>query len=212
MPIKMFTCVICGKEVTRKKSYAYKNGRACRIHEKVMQDFLKREKERKNDIELNFKNTKNKQNHLYNREPLFIPTLSCWFCGKEGIDYSDYIYRILVTINRPDKQDHISEFLLYGKGPITEKVRKDIGDKIIVRKFENINLSKDQVHNMLNDTFKSIYKFTNVFIACPECCKKNSIQFAPVVKPPSIETLHMIGSFITPIFKEIAKEEMRVEN
>jgi hypothetical protein len=32
MPI----CVICGNDVTKRKSLAYDNGRACRIHEKMI--------------------------------------------------------------------------------------------------------------------------------------------------------------------------------
>jgi len=35
MPPKTFTCKICGKEVSKRKSWAYEGGRACREHEEV---------------------------------------------------------------------------------------------------------------------------------------------------------------------------------
>lgn len=46
MPPKTFKCVICGEEVTKPKSYAYKDGRACRIHDGVQEHHDKSEQER----------------------------------------------------------------------------------------------------------------------------------------------------------------------
>ena len=43
MGFKTFTCVICGKEgITKPHSYAYGNGRACRCHQEVQEDFSKK--------------------------------------------------------------------------------------------------------------------------------------------------------------------------
>lgn len=43
MGFKTFTCVICGKEgITKPNSYAYGNGRACRCHQEVQEDFNKK--------------------------------------------------------------------------------------------------------------------------------------------------------------------------
>ena len=48
MGFKTYTCVICGKEgITKPNSYAYGNGRACRCHEEVQEDFNKREEAKK---------------------------------------------------------------------------------------------------------------------------------------------------------------------
>ena len=46
MPPKTFKCAICGEEITKPKSYAYKNGRACRTHEGVQEYHDKSEHER----------------------------------------------------------------------------------------------------------------------------------------------------------------------
>ncbi len=46
MPAKTFICEICGAEVSKPKSYAYKTGRACRIHQdEIQKDKTEREVE-----------------------------------------------------------------------------------------------------------------------------------------------------------------------
>lgn len=36
--MKTVTCAICGEQVSKRKSLAYKDGRACRVHDEVEQD------------------------------------------------------------------------------------------------------------------------------------------------------------------------------
>ena len=44
MPPKMFTCALCGHEVSKRKSLAFSDGRACRDHEEV-QEMIRRAEE-----------------------------------------------------------------------------------------------------------------------------------------------------------------------
>lgn len=43
MPAKTFICKICGETVSKPKSYAYKDGRACRAHEETIKEHNARE-------------------------------------------------------------------------------------------------------------------------------------------------------------------------
>ena len=50
--MKTFKCVICGKEVSRRKSYAYKDGRACREHPEVIESRKTKEIEQERFVDL----------------------------------------------------------------------------------------------------------------------------------------------------------------
>lgn len=51
MGFKTFTCVVCGKEVTKPNSYTYRNGRACRDHQEVKEAFeLKKEMKKREEV------------------------------------------------------------------------------------------------------------------------------------------------------------------
>ncbi len=51
MPAKMFKCVICGEEVSKRKSSAYKDGRACKTHDEVQGMNQEKENMRKEKIQ-----------------------------------------------------------------------------------------------------------------------------------------------------------------
>lgn len=42
MGFRTYTCVICGEQVTKPRSYAYGEGRACRSHEEVQKDQIEK--------------------------------------------------------------------------------------------------------------------------------------------------------------------------
>jgi len=45
MSVKTVTCVICGEQVTKRKSLQYKSGRACREHKEVINDIAEKKEE-----------------------------------------------------------------------------------------------------------------------------------------------------------------------
>lgn len=45
MPVKTVTCVICGEQITKRKSLQYKSGRACREHKEVINDIANKKEE-----------------------------------------------------------------------------------------------------------------------------------------------------------------------
>jgi len=46
MSSKTFTCVICGEEVSKRKSLSFKDGRACRHHEELQKALKEAEEEK----------------------------------------------------------------------------------------------------------------------------------------------------------------------
>ena len=100
-----FVCVICGKPVSKRQSYAYQNGRACKIHQETQQaNQQKIEEKKQHDLKIHQEKQQAEERRKKKLESYLRPVRSiqnmCWKCKNEGITLQQYFMQMLVGLER----------------------------------------------------------------------------------------------------------------
>jgi len=213
MPPKMFTCVICGENVSKPKSAAYGEGRACRIHPEVSDELAQnREQQTKHNARIRYESEHAEEIRMEKirkdrerRDAEFAwPQNHCWSCGCEGITYKEHNLRMLIGMEKLILQGQIPNlFTDDGHKVILEAAGYKEGEKVNLL-FMWTDSSPNEVP--VNRRAIEIYQFTRCLQLCPKCSDKGGfdmkIQFD--IKPGQLEAASKIyeGS---PLQKEVQK-------
>ena len=208
MPPKTFECTVCGKEVTKPKSYAIGKGRACRHHHQSQQAHTEREVDRK------LKALADQRKHgkepfaqaiheHYRRNPkmqikidseymeIMNNPARCHLCKKEGISISDFWLGCARAIH--DNKEALCDHLLGKKNVITDAQREMVPDDVIIivppKKFPM------KVNQTLFE--ETQYGIITAIQACGECRTKYKYDIHPDLKerlenPPKINLKEMM--------------------
>ena len=90
---KTFTCTICNKEVTKRKSYAVVNGRACREHKEAQVAKDESQVKIKNSLK---KAKKPKRSFGGERPESLSLKPRCFLCGEPGLQQDEWYLRWMV--------------------------------------------------------------------------------------------------------------------
>jgi hypothetical protein len=175
MPPPTVTCQICGQTVSKRQSFAYKEGRACKIHEEAQLKAEKREEKAKVEAEIKIKIEAQK---CLRKEPgHFLKELEefrewcdshCWGCGKEGFGRQQYYGRVLIAMEKLSQQ---GETVVPGL----------CGDQQKLREAMNLNGMALAVFPMIHDDRKyrcfrqdvwDVARLLGEMVLCKECAGK----------------------------------------
>jgi hypothetical protein len=99
-----FTCKICGKDVSKRQSYAYEGGRACKTHQESQDgnqariDAKKAEDDRKK-AEEEAKRERREKRHDWKYTATIMDS-GCWKCMKPGVTLRQYYLNLLIGLER----------------------------------------------------------------------------------------------------------------
>lgn len=233
MAIKTSKCVICGIDVTKPQSYAYKDGRACRHHPEVQHNHEIQEQAKKNDLEEHkvkprtFGEYKEFDHESALRNMgIKNPNEYCWCCDKEGI-YEHLIYeRFLINMSKTELKSSesvpffdIKEDKISLNNTVLSETKKQIGNKIALRRIVVI---PDYPEWKLKQILKGrsgqdriqLVKMTGIIVLCNSCATEYDFAWERIKdKGMTVDQLSALGSFVKPLFdgiaaKEIAQEEI----
>ena len=95
MPPPTVTCKICGETVSKRQSYAYENGRACRVHEGVTEAKDARLEQEKKAAKAHEVAQRNMRRREHGRDTEWLDS-HCWVCEEEGVNEREFWTRMLV--------------------------------------------------------------------------------------------------------------------
>lgn len=210
--MKTSQCVICGEEVTRRKSYSVGNGRACRIHEEAQEKFKELTENAQRDKEA--RQAKKVKEKEHKRTLSLKPC--CWICHSDGVRQDEFYMRWLIETTKYE----IVEGSLNIFDP--EEMKKAVGELkderclfyvewsggnkkigVPIRVYELIQMS-EQMFGTAN------------LLVCQDCCDKKGFRrmidqsvekmtFDDLVKQSvAYETI------VQPVVEELAKSELEV--
>jgi len=205
--MKMFRCNICGKEVSRRKSVAYRGGRACRTHpeaEAAMHKRIAAEKKKRVDG--------SKKNHWRRDTPkVNLSKASCFCCGREGTPANVFFSRLAIAMQKakmenkpihpfmpdyPEKmRAHLTE--LYGNG---EDVHVCLS---YVRPEENSTLI-DACHPHGKIALQTI----GFAMVCPVCMKKNNFDHYSIEKQINLKQIATLSTIMEPALEQEVKKQL----
>lgn len=162
--IQEFTCTVCGKIVTRRKSYAFKNGRACKEHNEVSESLLVR-----NEIEIAKQRSKDiRQGDRIGDRIVKAKKISdwgkthCWICKSDGLEGSKFWEILLDT---------------FGTGLVSNvedlfKHEKIAGKKILIQ-FPHMGT---KIFNKLDMRMIRDATMTGHAVICPTCAEDHNLD------------------------------------
>ncbi|EKD89723.1 MAG: hypothetical protein ACD_33C00002G0015 [uncultured bacterium] len=218
MAIKTFKCNICEAEVTKPKSYAYKDGRACRHHPEAIKAYEDNEQLKQKDIN-SHKEHKSRNcsddhyNHIFN---IRNPHEYCWCCKKDGIYNHLLAERVLINMSKSALQGN----LVNPFNPDSQHyalTREDIGDKIAIKQFPVYTSYPDwKLKQMFNNDDNKIMlaRSTGIINLCQNCATKYEFDWIfdkPNFESSDLKMLATIGAAIVPVLDNIAAAELAAD-
>lgn len=223
MAIKTFKCTVCGEEVTKPQSYAYKEGRACRSHAEVQQHFESQEKPKVNNTyksKLADPIAFDSFDKAMLRMRIKNPNEHCWCCEQEGV-YESIIYeRFLVNMSKVEMKSsepiamlEVSETGIRLNKLILDETRKELGDKVPLRRMPiDSNFPDRKLKDILNQDKLQLAHLTNNIVLCNTCATSNSFEWEYVRDNNiGVKELMALGSFAKHLFDTVAAAEIATE-
>lgn len=122
MPAKTVVCNICGDEVSKRKSLAFGDGRACRQHDEVVQAL--EEQKRKLQEQRALQNYKEEGKRLDREihENMQMIALGAYIRVQHSVHGIpvDRLYNLLSIVHGKKKMDKVMDQLNAGGGPYTD--------------------------------------------------------------------------------------------
>jgi hypothetical protein len=208
---KVFTCKICGEEVSKRQSYAFENGRACKKHQEVIDETTKRQAYEKAQRErvIEHKQFKRKQ-----KAPISKTKPICFHCGKEGILEFDIINRVVINMEKVK----ITESKIYlpmfdGWEKMREMIQKDFGvEEIVSVNIYPVNhLEGWQLNQLIKNDFRMAVDMTQRAILCNCCAEEFGLKTVVVQPKISMETAGIVGAIMQDEINNIAAQELLFE-
>lgn len=181
MPPKTFVCEICGQaNLTKPKSYAYKKGRACRIHQEAVDaksEYDKSIEKQKSEYLARQKRFEEKRNS-WNKP--FDFTLRCIGCDRSGMPAKEFFFRQILSLDMAE--------LLHGRkiNPfLSESVVKGVAPEKIP--LFTIELPKD-AWRLVHKKHEVFLELTNGLChCCHECI--DLLKLPDPMPRPDFDTL-----------------------
>jgi len=101
--MNMFTCKICGEQVSKRQSLSYQDGRACRVHSEVSESAAQKIATEAQRIQNEQKKVEEKrQYHQHRFDPYKFDRMEnqCWICGCEGTHLRDIYLQQMVNMEK----------------------------------------------------------------------------------------------------------------
>lgn len=213
MAPKTFTCNICNAEVSKPKSFAHLDGRACKHHQEAQDANASREQARANNLAAH-KNKPRSWEKGFVEDPIDAPTqLSefgirdpnsyCWCCKKPGL-YSHEFAKIALTamglarISGRGHEDVFSPDSMVSH--IVTKVINQMGLKEAFV-FKRFPIERDypewKLKQLVKDhTLQSIAQATMLVVLCTDCSKEYEFNWFydhPKVDPANLAALSAVA-------------------
>jgi len=161
---EVFMCQICGAQVSKRKSFKYKEGRACKHHEEARELFEFRKEatlakkragqgSRGRTIHDRIKKT---------REISDWGKTHCWICKCEGVEGNEFWKTILATQNT-EVEENPTDLL---------KKAEIKGKKILIQcPFSGTNMFKKFDRMVSREA-----SLTGYAVICPDCARKHKLD------------------------------------
>lgn len=126
--MKTFTCVICGEQVSKRKSLAYQGGRACRKHEEVVNNINndKAEKEIQSliaSIEVFYKNAE----WVHISDGGYLSYVCN--CGGDIIPLVSVMWSEIEHLPKPNQTIYLNEMIRRSKEVLIKQKTQEVRDK-----------------------------------------------------------------------------------
>lgn len=171
-------CNICGLEITKRKSLAYLDGRACKHHLEVVEAFVKKqesEKKEKEQHSLKSKKIKEKRDKWF--ENFRDPKTYCWHCAKDGIQQQEYAKILLIGLEYFKRKGiRCDIFFPSSNDPIVEYVKEVVGDKVVLNWFPTDNLEVWQLKQLCGK-MEQVASMSGIMYICASCAKNFKLDF-----------------------------------
>ena len=216
MPPKTVICEICGEQVMKAQTLAYKEGRACRFHEGVeihsKQIHIQQLQNREDAI----KKHERKYNTRPEREyiPLDVRMNVCWKCGCQGTSIQNFYLQCAVAMEK--MQIVGAEFNFFDMpNKIKEFMPKEFQTPMIIISMGD---KKKSILNRFRFKKQQIVEFSDFIQVCPDCLKiiglekKFQDEARERMKGLTIKTAFLFGSLIKPELEKMAIDQLYEEN
>jgi len=206
-----FICVICGASVSKRKSIAYKDGRACKTHSESQEQLDTKKTKQVEQIQSDVQKNKEKFSHD-DRGFDFKPR--CWLCHIEGISLQQFYSELLMESLKTQIKNEAME-LNVNFFEQQEQIAKALASKKHVVLFTFNNLTEEQRHKLKGCNFNAqqLISMTNSVICCASCMNKAGLQYIPPeVNFDKIKKFMPVYMLAEPELKKIAEQEIQRES
>ena len=231
---KEFICKICGETVSKRKSYVYEDGRACKKHQEALEANKQAEEKKKRD----FEKTKNRNSfqemrrrdmgrfglqegtdltmkklEKYSPENPYHP--KCWTCGIKGMVEQDYAARMLIEMQKQeirnenpitDKKQNFLEDLI----EVQQKARKGLPAILILVKVTEEN--RERILKRTKFAMRQGIDLVGYTCVCKKCAKELKIENPDPLENVNLDQLMKVGAaydiLMKPEVKKIAQKEI----
>jgi len=185
-----YTCKICGNQVSKRKSYAYEDGRACKTHDEAAEAAKKREEEQKaKSAALNAPKTP--RNRKYKSIDV---RKQCWLCRKEIVTLSEHYSRMLIALER-DKNH--GEFNFFSNPAKFMKLAGYEGGECMALPYEYLSLG---LKKRLPLDVEMMGQMCGRVLFCSECATKYGLdpekrlkELTAPASAPGVDTIKAMG-------------------
>jgi hypothetical protein len=197
-----YICSICGEEVSKRKSLAYKGGRACKTHSEVVEASQERltaeQEQREREVE------RERRKHEHTHKPFDFEAAQhkaqknnewlekhCWRCGREGLSSREFAMRMLIGLEKRDLQGDHELFN-------TERQRKAAGleGKVFLALFRDVP-HDNKVYEYLKHRARMHADFLGAMMLCDSCAKRNGLDFEAAFHPKPVQTENIVKLMAT---------------
>jgi hypothetical protein len=212
--VNTFRCEICGCEVSKRQSYQYGQGRACKKH----QEANEANNEKQNILKSHLKEDLRKasQKHSSHDFSNFRIGPQCWGCHCNGFMLQDFYAQMLISMEKVQMREQ-TEGKSFNIIELMNESRKDafetLGSNLTV--LVPYPVSKNLVHDVCRATRAShgLVSLAECIVLCKTCADKAKL----VYKPPKLSTEQLynwasVSDMMRPQFQEAAKIQMKLEN
>jgi len=210
----MFKCSICGKQVSRRKSYAIGDGkRACREHQEAQEASAKLQAETKRAHAAGTKPRKVREK----KEPKRFDMPSCWGCMLPGIPAWEFYQRVLIDWKKYEFT-HPNEKIIPGlvnserfDSELRAKLKRLGVEAVLYFLKEPAKGFPQEFMDSLSQDQMMAFDVVHAVWVCQECADKYGLLLP---EPPkvTVEQMFKLGSLTQPIYEQQALAEMARDN
>jgi len=213
MPPKTVTCVICGQEVMKAQTLAYKEGRACRKHEGVQEYSEQIQAQQKQTLTKSIDKHERKYT-LREYVPLEVRMNVCWKCGCQGTDLRMFYLQCAVAI---EKMNLIgAEYNIFNMPTkVREFIPKEFQTPLIVVSMGD---KKKSILDRFRFKNQQLVEFSDLIQVCPTCLKiiglekKFQDDAKERMKGIELKDMFILGSLLKPELQKMAIDQLYDEH
>jgi hypothetical protein len=201
-------CSICGEEVSKRQSYALKDGtRACKKHDlidKLPKPVYPKVKEKETD------------RHKKPWERVFTMRPCCFHCDKTGIMKQEWAYRNMIEMQKfEQRHGQVCNIFSEEYNEIIKAIRDHFGflDYEEIAILERVfigNMEPWKINQLIGYSHQPVVQMTGgLAILCDKCLTE--FDLTPKLPDLTMKDLLLLGTLVKPYIDGIAKEELEKE-